>query len=396
MDWKLPLLLDGDVSGMLSGLSQEECPQQHMLENQAQAIELLRGHREAGADLLRAPTGGLNTLELSPYSLMGEARRLNLEIVDMTRKAAGDECRVAGVIRSTGYRPEPFGPLPYTDLIDTYAEQALELSAAGVELLVLEGMRTVGDARAAVLGARQAGLPLLMVMDACDEGGKAREMDPLAALLCLQELGLSGFGLIHREGEDTAGVLERLAPYALIPLLVQLEGGRQTAEELAKEGFELLAAGARMLAGGAGVTPEHIRGLRRLLDDFDFGAFPLPEGLDDTPLLLTGEGRVYYLEEDFTTSSEIACAMDMSEAILTAEDEGTDALLFRVESVEDAFLLGNNIHMAGTAVSILAGTEEALEMALLYYPGRALVDTRSDISPRVLEELVKGYGAIAR
>ena len=394
MKLNLPLLLDGDAAGFCADTPAELCLQQWMLANPEPVAGMQREYAAAGADLLRAPTGGLSVLELSAFTDPPDSMALNSSIVDLTARAAQGK-PVAGVIRSCGHLPEPCGPLPYTDLVDTYAQQALELELAGAQLLVLEGMRALADLRAAVLGARQTALEIFACMDASlpEEAGAA---DPLAMLLCLQELGISAFGVGYCEPGALARILERLAPYAKVPLLAQPATGDASPAELARAAFELVAAGGRILMGDAQATPAHTAALRDMLDCFDFDAFPLPVRAEDTTLLLTDEERVYYLEEDFTTAGPIACETDMSEAILRAEAEGADALLFHVRNVDDAYRLGQDAHMAGIAAVILADSEEALEAALLVYCGRPLVDSRSDADPDVMQTLAEGYGAIMR
>jgi len=392
MELKLPLLLDGDISHAYADkVGQDDCVQQWILDHRDEALALADAHAAAGADMLLTPTGGMNTL-----LALEQVWKLNAALVTLTGRAGGNR-PVAGTIVSTGHLHEPFGPMPYTDLIDTYAEQAIELALAGADYLLLRDMRTLGDARAVVLGARQAERPVFVSVRL--EGAQASasaDMDPLAALLCLQELGVCAFGVYHPDPEALARILARLAPHARVPLMAGVPLDGRTAEELHRDCFELLAAGARVLFTGEGIGPEHTKVLRRLLDSFDYAAFSLPERPEDTPLLLTDETQVYYLEEDFTASEEIGCGLDMSEAILADEDQNTDALLFHVRSIDDAYRLGQNAHMAGKAVILLAESEEALEMALLYYRGRALVDSRSDVPPMTMKALAKGYGAIVR
>lgn len=390
-----PLLIGGDAS-LPFARDAATCVQQLMLRRPDEAAALIAAYAGAGADIILAPTGGLTMLSLSQYEDTPDARLLNTAIVELTRQVAGAQARIAGHIANSGHLYEPFGPLPFTDLVDTYAEQALELADAGVDLLYLSGMRTLGGARAAILGARQAHLPLLICMHIQPDEEGARRPDMLACLLTAQAVGADAFGVSCADIAEMERVVARLAPYAKVPLIACLDTRDTEPETLLRHGFEALARGARILAPGEGATAAHTAALRQLLDTFDFAAFPLPEQAQDTPLLLSDEARAYFLEEDFTVTEPVDCALDMSEAILDAEDGGADALTIRLRSIDDAWHLGQNAHMAATAVNLLADGEEPLEMALLYYQGRALVDKRSDVPRDVMESLAAWYGAIIR
>ena len=127
-----------------------------------------------------------------------------------------------------------------------YAQGAFAAVPAETALVHLLDMPGLVHARAAVLGARQTGSPLLVWLRCDSQGQTSDGSDILAALLCLQELGIAGFGLScsgEATPEDMVPLLERLAPYAHVPLAVCAR-----AQELsAKQIQALLAAGARSL-----------------------------------------------------------------------------------------------------------------------------------------------------
>ncbi len=396
LDLESPILLEGDISGALSvfGPGPDVCPEEWLLQNPGLLLNVLSAFRDAGADVLPAMTFGANVLSLSDYEMGAEAYRLNTRLAELTATAA-PQVTVAGGLAPAGHPPEPFGPLPYTDLIDTYAEQALILRDAGVGLILIQGMESLCEARAAVLGARQSRLPILVTLTIHDSGMTSMSCDPLAALICLQELGISAFGLQCDDGPHALlEPLRRLAPYAKVPLIARpgLEG--IAPEEVSCSCWELLAAGARILGGGRGATPDHMRALRILLDDFDYLSFPPPKPSEDPAVLLADEEDVYYIEEGAIYSPPIDCSAEISTHILNAEEANPDLLLFHLQNVQDAYNLGQNIHLAHTAVCLKADNEEALEIALLYYSGRASIHGESRVSRESLELLAQGYGAV--
>lgn len=286
-----------------------------------------------------------------------------------------------------GTSTDPLGLLPTLELIDQYATAARQREQQGADRIVLRDMPDLIQARAAVLGARTVELPVYVTLSAPSDTWTEEEV--LAALLCLQELGICGFGLDF--GHVTAGVLaqlNQLTPYAKVPLLARPDSAA-SASQMAS----LLQAGARLLCCTAGEEVQTAAAHQAVAETVLIAPPPRPE---DAPLLLCDESGVYYLEEDFTLSEEIPCSRDMSEAILDQEEQAVDALCFHITSVDDALHFGENAHMARCAVCLLAEQEEALETALSLYCGRALVDARSDVEEETLLALAARYGGVVR
>lgn len=291
----------------------------------------------------------------------------------------------AAELLPSGKTPEPYGDTPYLELIEYYAERALVKKRERADKLLLRDMPGLSEARAAVLGARTARLPVYVSVRT-EAGGHAAEPEELlACLICLQELGVAAFGLDARTvTAELTAALSELLPYAKTPLFVRLKNADENAyAALLRAGVDFVFADdaqyeAAQRAAQAARPVQHP---------------PRPE---DAPLLLCDTSGVYYLEEDFTLSEEIECSLDMAEEILEREDEGEDALCFHIETVDDAHFFGLNTHMMRGAVCILAEGAELLEIALAHYPGRALIDARSDVEEQALAALAAGYGAVIR
>ena len=394
MELRLPLLLDGDITGFLrrGGMPPDRCEQRWMLRRPTLLAEGQAAFVAAGADLLCAPTYDLNVLMASRWEIAESAELCGL-LMELTAESAEGRVLAAGGISATGQEPEPFGAIPFHDMIDTFAEQALALRDGGAQLLLISGIPTLAEARAAVLGARQARLPLLVSLR------PAQGTDPLAALICLQELGITAFGLdCERNTTELAENLRRIAPYAKVPLIARMDarfGDNEkqvlTAQAYANEHILLLQAGAQVVGGGADVSPEHIAALRGVMSTFAATEKPVAK---ESGLFSSDEGRAYPLGEKCVLSHKIACEVDMARAILDAEDSGCQALLFHIAERKDPYLLSQNAYKAATAACLFAESEELLEEALILHNGRALIDRRSNVRRETLEELAKGYGAL--
>ena len=292
------------------------------------------------------------------------------------------EAGPAELLCSCGLVPEPFGETPYLELIEEYHNLAWAKKETGAAKLVLAGRSGLHEARAAVLGARMTGLPVYASVPASQEGRLPEEPPLLAALLCLQELGIAAFGIeFPRVTGEILELFTQLAPYAKVPLLARPEtADRQGYESLLRAGVDHLCADSEFARSAVASTTPVAR----------------PPRQEDAPLLLCDATGVYYLEEDFTVSDEIECSLDMSDEILELEDTAVDALCFHVVSTGDAMELGRNAHMARCASCILAEGEGPLETALALYTCRALIDARSDVEEETMQALARAYGAIIR
>ena len=170
---RLPLLLDGATGTeyMKAGLPSGVCVEQWAAEHPDVVARVARGYADAGSDIVYAPTFLANAGNLKNYGLSEQVIPLNRKIVSTVKQAlAGRDVLVAGDMSTTGLMCEPFGETEFVHLIGIYAEQASALADAGAELLVIETMSALSECRAAVIAARQTGLPVFLTMTVDAEG----------------------------------------------------------------------------------------------------------------------------------------------------------------------------------------------------------------------------------
>ena len=285
--------------------------------------------------------------------------------------------------------------------MDIYAHQALALKRGGVDLLIADTMNTISQSRAAILGCRQTGLPVMVTLNVEEDGETCMGSDLISALIICQKLGAAAFGLACCDRPNKLyHHIEEMATYAKIPLIVRPRAGESfeqllSPQEMALEMKGLLERGATLAGGCCYTTPEHIREIGRMMAEFDFSRVKIPKE-DAQTILMAGATEPYFLDEYFEQSEPVFCRRDMSDELLELEESGADVATIRVETIDDAYCFALNAHMLHMPVSFLSDSEEALEMALLLYNGCAFIDARSSIDESVLLNLAKGYGAILR
>lgn len=397
-------LLDGATGTRLfaKGMPYGVCPEEWILEHPDIMEDISRSYVEAGCDVLYTPTFGANAGRLEKYGLAENIRDMNKRLVDIARRAAGEKVLLAGNMSTAGVMCEPFSDFTFTDLVGIYADEAFILKENGVDYLALETFSSVLDMRAAIMGARQAGLPLTVTMTSDEHARTYLGSSALSGLVVATAMsGVSAFGMNCCDSpKKLLPVVESMMPLTSSPFIVKANAGMPegeppkytiTPEQYCEDVKKLLEAGASIAGGCCGTDERHISALRSLMDGFDWTR-PLPQKEDG--IILANDSSVFFLEEDFELSEEIECGVDMCDDLLDAEDEAVDALCVRIRSFDDAYHFGMNAHMAHLPISFLADGEEELENALFYYSGKAMIDSRSDVDERRLEELSKAYGAI--
>lgn len=406
MEVPLSRRLDGATGTNLiqAGMPTDACPEQWILEHPDVLQNLQREYVKAGAQVLYTPTFTANRAMLARFGLEKQVEDINAQLTRLTRQVADEAgVLVAGDIAPTNLAIEPFGDTPFLDLVNIYSEQAFALKHAGVDLIVCETMVSMTGMRAAILGARQTGLPIYVTMVMGNEGETLDGSNMLSCMVTAQSLGARAFGMnCTNDYSKIKDQLQKLVPYAQVPLIVKPNLGHPdsegqycvTPEEFAHSVRELLDAGASMAGGCCGTTPAHIAALCREMDTYNFEGRKLPQP-DPEDIIACSYDEVFFLNEDLEFSKPLSCEVDMTEELLQTEEEGWDAVLVQVPTVDDAYHFSQNAHMTELPVAFTSDDEGALEMALVYYPGRALVcSSMSDLEKDVLEKICEGYGAL--
>lgn len=424
-----PLILDGATGSNLqkAGMPTGVCPELWIMEHEEALIRLQEEYVEAGTDILYAPTFSGNREKLKEYGLSDRTEEINKRLVAISKKAAKDRALVAGDMTMTGVALEPVGPMKLEELIDIYKEQARCLFEAGVDLFVVETMMSLAETRAAVIAIREVcDLPVMASMTFQEDGRTLYGTDPVTAVVVLQSIGADVIGVNCSTGpEQMLPVVRKMKEYADVPLLVKPNAGLpelvegetiypMSAEEFASFGPAFVEAGAGLLGGCCGTTPEHIaqlagrvRGLATVPPE---NRHPImlaserksQEILPDGPFLIIGErinptgkkrlqqelreGRLDLVEEMAEEQEELgAHILDINMGT-----NGIDEKEMMLKAIQKVSMVSD------LPLCIDTSYVEVMEAALRAYPGRALVNSVSMEKEKVekLLPLVRKYGAM--
>jgi homocysteine S-methyltransferase len=279
------LLADGAMGTMLNsrGVSFEKCFDELNLANPAVVAEVHREYIEAGAQIILSNTFSANRYKLQQFGLQNKLAAINTAGVELARRVAAASFKdvlIAGDIGPLGVRLAPFGRVQVEDAQAAFAEQIKALCAANVDLLVIETMADLYEARAAVLAAREhCFLPVIVSVTFTRDGRTILGDTPEKAARLLAETGADVIGVncsggpaqllrILRQMKQAAPAMKFwVKPNAGWPEQVS---GRimypADPDYFGDYAISFRAAGANIVGGCCGTTPRHIAAMRKALD----------------------------------------------------------------------------------------------------------------------------------
>ena len=278
------LILDGAMGTMLQarGLEPGGCPELMNLEKPEVVASVHRDYAQAGAQIIVTNTFGGTRSKLEHYGLEDKVHEINVQAAKLARSALNDPANdfVAGSIGPTGRFVEPVGDASFDEMVDIYAEQVKALVAGGVDLLTCETFLDIRELKAAVMACREySDLPVMAMMTFDDGGRTVLGTPPAAAAVMLEGLNVDIVGTNCGLGID--GMYEILAEMRAVcscPLIAQANAGLPilkdgetifpaTPLEMTSHHDHLIKLGVRVLGGGCGTTPEHMRVMRQAMDE---------------------------------------------------------------------------------------------------------------------------------
>ncbi len=428
--------LDGATGSNLvkAGMPSGVCPEQWILDHKQVMLDLQAAYVKAGTNILYAPTFTANRVKLGEYGKEQQLSSMIKELVGISREAAlgaNHPVYIAGDLTMTGEQLKPMGNMELEELIDIYKEQIMALVEAGVDLLAVETMMSLAEARAALIAAKEVcNLPVMVTMTFETDGRTLYGTDAKTAAIVLEALGADAVGVNCSTGPaGMRQIVSDMVEYTTkIPIIVKPNAGlpfldecgrtcySMDAEEFAEEMGILVGEGASILGGCCGTTPEFIEKIRGV-----FGTCSAPD------LSARRKGLRYLTSERRT----VEFGLDGGFMIVGERINPTGKKLLQAQLREGSFekvlqfaeeqeqsgakILDINMGMSGIderammlrameevsgvtdlPLSLDSSHVDVLEAALRQYPGRALVNSVSLEKEKYdkLLPIVKKYGAM--
>ncbi|HMO85199.1 MAG TPA: homocysteine S-methyltransferase family protein [Lacipirellulaceae bacterium] len=285
-----PLVGDGAMGTQLmyAGLEQGACGEAWNLAHPERVLDIQRRYVDAGADCLITNTFGGTRIMLQRHGCAGDVAAINAQAVHIAREAFGERPGyVLGDIGPFGGLLEPYGDFTTAQVRAAFDEQAAALVDAGVDAIIVETQTSLEELGLAIAAARGAGAPCVIASLAYDvtlDGSTFRTMmgvDPEQAAEFILAQGADLAALNCGTGMDmerARQAIERYRRVVPLPLMAQPNAGLprlvdmrivydETPEQMAAGVVPLLEAGAGIIGGCCGSTPDHIRAFRAAVDE---------------------------------------------------------------------------------------------------------------------------------
>jgi len=278
------LLSDGALGTLLQtkGLQPGECPELWNITHRKDLTEIAEAYLNAGSEIITTNSFGGSRLKLSQYGLGDRVRELNQIAASICRDVAGKLKHVAGSVGPTG-KMLIMGDVTEEEFYDGFREQVIALEKGGADIIIVETMSALDEASLAVKAARENTkctviITMTFSKDLKEEYFTMMGVSPAEMVSSMKEAGAHIVGSNCGNGiEDMTGIVKAIrAIDKNIPVIIQANAGtpqfvegktvfRESPEMMASFVPELIKAGANIIGGCCGTTPEHIREMARVM-----------------------------------------------------------------------------------------------------------------------------------
>jgi len=286
------VLADGAMGTVLysRGITINRCYDELNLTDPRLILSIHEEYLQAGAEILETNTFGANRFRLARHSLAGKVAEINAAGVQLARQAAdhlkekqAGDAWVGGSIGPLGVRLEPLGKTGLDEAREAFSEQIAALAAAGADLLIIETMPALNEAHQALIAAKETApdLPVLVMVTVDDDSNCLDGSSPAQAAALLTEWGADAIGVNCSTGPTTVlTAIEAMRGATDLPLAAIPNAGMPRAVEgrniylcspeyMASFARKAILAGAQIVGGCCGTTPNHIRAMRSAMRAID-------------------------------------------------------------------------------------------------------------------------------
>jgi 5-methyltetrahydrofolate--homocysteine methyltransferase len=286
-----PLLGDGAMGTqlMIAGLEQGNSGEVWNLTHPERVLAIQKRYADAGSECLLTNTFGGSRIMLNRHSHADDVVAINAAAVDIARAAfGGRDGYVIGDIGPFGGLMEPYGEFTETQVLEAFREQAKALVDAGADAIIIETQTSLEELGLGLRAARDAGAPCVigsMAYDVTLDGSTFRTMmgvDPERAAEFMEEHDADIVALNCGTGMDMERARQAVRRYLHVtgrPIMAQPNAGQpklvdmkvvydETPAQMVAGVVPLLEAGASIIGGCCGSTPDHIRAFREAMDHF--------------------------------------------------------------------------------------------------------------------------------
>jgi 5-methyltetrahydrofolate--homocysteine methyltransferase len=281
---KKVLVSDGAWGTMLQarGLTPDQCPEEWNVSHAKDVESVAAEYARAGSDLVLTNTFGGSATKLAKMGCGDRVRELNLAGARNSLQGAAGAL-VAGSVGPTGGFIEPLGTTTANEMEDVFSEQIGALLEAGLKVICIETMTDIEEATAAVRATRKLNAEVDIIttftFDTTPQGPRTMMgVDPQQVADKLSHAGADVLGANCGNGiEQMIDITTEFRKHTDLPILIHANAGlpelvdgqtvfRQSPEVMAAHTRALVEAGANIIGGCCGTTPEHIAAMKAAIE----------------------------------------------------------------------------------------------------------------------------------
>lgn len=267
------------------GMKPGECPEEWNITHPAEVFDIAKSYIDAGADMIETNSFGGTIFKVQKYGLGDKVFELNKAAAEISRKAAGDKF-VLGSVGPTG-KILMMGDVTEEELYEAFKEQVKGLEAGGADAIMIETMTDLDEASLAIRAAKEntnCEVFCTMTFEKTLQGEFRSMMgvSPTEMVNTLIDAGADLIGANCGNGiADMIGIVTEIRKTnAKIPILIHANAGMphfhdgqtvfpETPEEMSLLVPKIIAAGANIIGGCCGTTPDHICRVRDEVDKIE-------------------------------------------------------------------------------------------------------------------------------
>lgn len=418
------LIFDGAMGTMLqsSGLKLGELPEILNITDSKIIIEIHKAYIEAGANVITTNTFGANEIKLKNSNFSVE-KIIHSAVENAKIATKNKQAYIALDIGPIGELLEPMGTLTFDEAYSIFKRQIIQGVKSGVDLILIETMTDLYEAKAAVLAAKEnSDLPVFCTMSFESDKRTFTGCNATSMVMVLEGLGVDALGVNCSLGpKEIEPIIDEILNISKVPVMVQPNAGLPNIikgdtifnilpEEFAVYGAKFKEKGVKVIGGCCGTTDRHIESLVKALKKVeikDKKYSPLSGVCTPTKAVIIDQVKVigerinptgkklfkealrngdidYILREAIAQVDAGAHILDVNVGLPEInEEEIMVKVIKEIQSILDVPL------------QIDSTNAKAIEMGLRYYNGKAIVNSVNGEN-KVLENIlpiVKKYGA---
>ncbi len=418
------LIFDGAMGTMLqnSGLKLGELPEILNITDSKVIIGIHKSYIKAGANIITTNTFGANEIKLKNSNFSVE-KIIHSAVENAKIATENKETYVALDIGPIGELLEPMGTLTFDEAYNIFKRQVIQGVKSGVDLILIETMTDLYEAKAAVLAAKEnSDLPVFCTMSFEADKRTFTGCNATSMVMVLEGLGVDALGVNCSLGpKEIEPIINEILNISKVPVMVQPNAGLPNIingntvfnilpEEFALYGARFKEKGVKVIGGCCGTTDRHIESLVKALKDVEIKYkkySPLSCVCTSTKAVIIDQVKVigerinptgkklfkealkngdldYILGEAIAQVDAGAHILDVNVGLPEINEEETMVKVIKeIQSILDVPL------------QIDSTNPKAIEMGLRYYNGKAIVNSVNGEN-KVLESIlpiVKKYGA---